>query len=124
MTAQRISAWMGVVLAVIGGPLKILRVMRQSEPLPFVAYDFLALALVLAGAILVLRHRSGRLLAAGWGFGCAMFYGSFFDHYEAWSAGTGNMSFEHTMVVLTGAFLVLNLVGLALALTKPATATS
>jgi hypothetical protein len=124
MTAQRISAWMGVVLAVIGGPLKILRVMRQSEPLPFAVYDVIALALVLAGAILVLRHRSGRLLAAGWGFGCAMFYGSFFDHYEAWSAGTGNASFEHTMVVSTGAFLALNVLGLALALTKPVTATS
>ena len=124
MTAQKISAWMGIVLAVIGVPLKILRVMRQSEPLPFAAYDFIALALVLAGAILVLRHRSGRLMAAGWGFGCAMFYGSFFGHYRNWTAGTGNAGFEHTMVVSTGAFLALNVLGLALALTKPVIARS
>ncbi len=124
MTAQKISAWMGVVLAVIGGPLKILRVLRQSEPLPFVAYDFIALALLLAGSVLVLRHRSGRLMAAGWGFGCAMFYGSFFSHYKIWTAGTGNVAFEHTMVVSTGVFLALNALGLALTLTKPSVATS
>ena len=119
MTAQKISAWLGVVLAVIGGPLKILRVMRESEPLPFVAYDFIALGLVLVGAVIVLRRGSGRLLAAGWGFGCAMFYGSFFGHYEHWSHGTGNAGFEHTMVVSTGLFLALNVVALGLALVKP-----
>lgn len=118
MTAQKISAWLGIVLCVIGGPLKILRVLRQSEPLPFAVYDFIALGLLLVGAVLVLRRGSGRLLAAGWGFGCAMFYGSFFSHYENWSAGTGNAGFEHTMVVSTGAFLALNVLGLALALVK------
>jgi hypothetical protein len=122
MTAQKISAWIGIVLAVIGVPLKILRVLRESEPLPFVAYDFIALGLVLVGAVIVLRRGSGRLLAAGWGFGCAMFYGSFFDHYENWSHGTGNAGFEHTMVVSTGMFLVLNVVALGLALVKPAPA--
>ncbi|HWD28103.1 MAG TPA: hypothetical protein VG387_13115 [Rhizomicrobium sp.] len=119
MTAQKISAWIGVVLAAIGIPLKILRVMRESEPLPFMAYDFIALALVLAGAVIVLRRGSGRLLAAGWGFGCAMFYGSFFGHFEKWTQGTGNAGFERTMVVSTGLFLVLNVVGLLLALIKP-----
>ena len=116
MTAQKFSAWIGIGLAVIGGPLKILRVLRQAEPLPFFLYDFIALALVLAGGILVLRGGSGRLLAAGWGFGIAMFYGSFFGHYENWIAGTGNHSFEQTMVASTGVFLVVNVVGLVLAL--------
>jgi hypothetical protein len=122
MTAQKISAWIGIVLAVIGGPLKILRVMHESEPVPFVAYDVIALGLVLVGAVIVLRRGSGRLLAAGWGFGCAMFYGSFFGHFEKWSHGTGDAGFEHTMVVSTGMFLVLNVVALGLALVKPAPA--
>ena len=121
MTAQKFSAWMGIVLSLIGAPLKIVRVLRQAEPLPFVAYDYIALALLLVGAILVLRGRSGRLLTAGWGFGIAMFYGSFFGHYEKWIGGTGNVAFERTMVFSTGAFLVLNVAGLALALMKPKT---
>jgi hypothetical protein len=120
VTAQKISAYIGIALAAIGLPLKLLRVMRESEALPFVVYDFIALALVFAGAIVVLRRGSGRLLAAGWGFGCAMFYGSFFGHFENWRRGVGNAGFEHTMVVSTGLFLVLNLVALGLALIKPA----
>jgi hypothetical protein len=96
-----------------------MRVLRESEPWPFVAYDYIALALLFAGALLLLRLGKGRLLAAGWGFGCAMFYGSFFGHYVRWTAGTGNLAFEHTMVMSTGAFLVLNVIGLALALMKP-----
>ncbi len=116
MTSEKISAWLALVLSIVGAPLKIVRVMRQAEPWPFVAYDYIALALLLVGAVLVLRGRSGRWLAAGWGFGCAMFYGSFFDHYESWNRGVGNMGFEHTMVVSTGAFLLLNVVGLGLSL--------
>ena len=71
-------------------------------------------------SILVLRRGSGRLLAAGWGFGCAMFYGSFFGHVEKWTGGSGNAGFEHTMVVSTGLFLALNVAALVLALIKPA----
>ena len=60
-------------------------------------------------------------MTAGWGFGIAMFYGSFFGHYEKWIGVTGNVAFERTMVFSTGAFLVLNVAGLALALMKPKT---
>jgi len=45
MSAIKISAWLGVVLSVIGIFLKIARVLRQSEPLPFIAYDYLAAVL-------------------------------------------------------------------------------
>ena len=116
MTTQKISAWMGIAMALLGGPLKILRVMRQAEPWPFRIYDFIALALVLVGAILVLRGKGGRVLAAGWGFSIAMFYSSFFDHYEKWTSGHGDLAFEHTMVLWTGAFMALDIIGLALVL--------
>jgi hypothetical protein len=119
MQAQRISAWLGIALAVIGAPLKALRVMRQAEPLSSVAYDYIALALIVAGAVLVLRYGRGRLLAAGWGFGVAMFYGSFFYHYENWTAGIGDIRFERTMVIVGGPFLLLNLLGLVLSLMAP-----
>jgi hypothetical protein len=122
MLAQKISAWLGIALAVIGAPLKVLRIMRESEPLPWMAYDYIALILLVTGAVLVLRGKGGRLLAAGWGFGIAMFYESFFSHYEQYAAGTGNHGFQRTMVASTAAFLVVNIIGLALALMKPKTA--
>ncbi|HWE98932.1 MAG TPA: hypothetical protein VG248_03965 [Caulobacteraceae bacterium] len=39
MTAQRISACMAIVLSVIGTPLKVVRVLRQPEPLTSGAYE-------------------------------------------------------------------------------------
>src|SRR5580700_10300990 len=119
MQAQKISAWLAIVLAVIGGPLKLARIMRQSEPLPWMAYDYIALILLVTGAVLVFRGKSGRLLSAGWGFGVAMFYESFFGHYESWIAGKGDHAFEHTMVMVGGPFLVLNIIGLILSLIEP-----
>lgn len=119
MQAQRISAWLAVALAVIGAPLKLVRVMRQAEPLPAVAYDCIALVLLLVGAIHLLRTGKGRWLAAGWGFGCAMFYGSFTSHYWKLTNGTTDLGFERTMVISTAAFLALNAIGLSLALREP-----
>lgn len=117
--AQKISAWLAVALSVIGAPLKLVRVMRQAEPLPAVAYDYIALALLLVGAIHLLRTGKGRWLAGGWGFGCAMFYGSFTSHYWKLTNGAADLGFERTMVISTAAFLALNAVGLALALMEP-----
>ena len=122
MQPQKISAWLAIALSVIGAPLKILRVMRQAEPVMSIAYDYIALALLLVGAVMVLRNRGGLWLAAGWGFGCAMFYGSFNSHSWSLTHGAADPRFEHTMVNSTAAFLVLNIVGLALALWKPKTA--
>ena len=119
MQAQKVSAWLGIALAVIGAPLKLVRVMRQAEPLPAVAYDYIALILLLVGAIHVLRNGKGRWLAAGWGFGCAMFYGSFTSHYWKLTSGAADLGFERTMVLSTAAFLALNVIGLALALREP-----
>ena len=118
MTANRISAWLAIGLSVFGAGLKVVRVLRQHEWWPFFAYDYIAAGLLLVGAIAVLRGRgSGRLLAAGWGFGVAMFYGSFFGHLENWLAHTGpDVGFERTMSLFGGPFLALNVLGLVLAL--------
>jgi len=124
MQAQKISSWLAIVLSAIGAPLKIVRVMRQSEPLPSMAYDYIALALLVIGAVLVLRGRGGRWLAAGWGFGCAMFYGSLTSHYWTMTHNPADPAFEHTMVTSTSIFLALNVIGLALALMEPKAATA
>ncbi len=124
MQAQKISAWLAIVLSAIGAPLKVVRVMRQAEPIPSIAYDYIALVILLIGAVLVLRGRSGRWLAAGWGFGCAMFYGSLNGHYWTMTHNPADLRFEHTMVTSTSIFLVVNVVGLALALMEPKTASA
>jgi drug/metabolite transporter (DMT)-like permease len=119
MQAQKISAWLAIVLSIIGAPLKVVRILRQAEPIPSMAYDYIALVLLVVGAVLVLRGRSGRWLAAGWGFGCAMFYGSLNSHYWTMTHNPVDPHFEHTMVTSTSIFLVVNVIGLALALMEP-----
>jgi len=118
MTTMRISAWIGIVLSTIGVFLKVVRVMRQAEWWPFFAYDYIAAAMILVGAWLVLRRGApGRLLAAGWGFGVAMCYGSFFGHLEHFLNHQGkDLSFEKTMSISVGVLLAINTLGLVLAL--------
>jgi hypothetical protein len=118
MTAIRISAWLGIVLSTIGVFLKIVRVMRQAEWWPFFAYDYIAAGMILVGAWLVLRRGgAGRLMAAGWGFGVAMCYGSFFGHLENFLNHQGkDLGFEKTMSISVGVLLAINTLGLVLAL--------
>jgi hypothetical protein len=118
MTTIRISAWLAIVLGTIGVFLKIVRVMRQAEWWPFFAYDYIAAAMIIVGAVLVLRRGApGRLLAAGWGFGVAMCYGSFFGHLEHFLNHEGkDLGFEKTMSVSVGVLLAVNTLGLVLAL--------
>lgn len=117
MTTIRLSAWLGIALGVVGSGLKVVRVLRQAEWWPFFVYDYIAAALLIVGGIAVLRGVGrGRTLTAGWGFGVAMTYGSYFGHLEKWTHGQGDLAFEHTMVVSVGILLAINTIGLALAL--------
>jgi hypothetical protein len=116
VTAQKISAWLAIVLSVIGAPLKVLRVLRQPEPLTSAAYDYIAIVILVIGAVMVLRKGPGLWLAAGWGFGCAMFYGSLGGHYWSLTHGAADLGFERTMVTGDVIGLALNIVGLGLCL--------
>ncbi|HEX3701299.1 MAG TPA: hypothetical protein VHV27_11570 [Phenylobacterium sp.] len=118
MNTTRLAAWLGIALGVVGAGLKVVRVLRQAEWWPFFLYDYFAAALLIIGGIAVLRRTGGvRVLAAGWGFGVAMCYGSFFGHLEKWTQGTGSdLAFEKTMSISVGVLLAINLVGLALTL--------
>jgi mannose/fructose/N-acetylgalactosamine-specific phosphotransferase system component IIC len=120
MNTLKVSAWLGLVLSAIGVFLKIVRVLRQPEWWPFFLYDYIAAAILAIGAIAVLRGgRDGRWLAAGWGFGAAMAYGSFFGHLERWITKSGlDLSFERTMSYSVGILLAVNVIGLTLALWK------
>ena len=118
MNSLKVSAWLAVAMGAIGSGLKIVRVLRQSEWWPFFVYDYLAVFLLVVGGVAVLRGGvTGRWLAAGWGFGVAMTYGSFFGHLEKLTSHTGvDPSFERTMVASTGLLLAINLAGLVLTL--------
>jgi len=99
MDTLKVSAWLALVLSVVGVFAKVARYMRQHEWWPFFLYDYIAVVLLVIGALMVLRSGAGgRWLAAGWGFGVAMSYGSFFDHLHNWTNGIGtDLSFERTM---------------------------
>jgi hypothetical protein len=71
---------------------------------PFIVVDYVAVALLVAGA-----HWSPRVLAAGWGFACAMFYMAFF--VAAQEPGT-----PRPLLAGMGAMFGLTVVGLGLSL--------
>jgi hypothetical protein len=70
---------------------------------PFILVDYIAVALLLYGA-----WRSPRVLAAGWGFACAMFYMAFFF---SWRPETNDL-----VLFGMGALFALTIVGLLLSL--------
>ena len=50
--------------------------------LPFILVDYIAVALLFAGAMLSTGRRAHNLLSAAWGFTAAMAYMSFFGHLQ------------------------------------------
>lgn len=69
---------------------------------PFILVDYLAVALLVYGAL-----RSPRVLAAGWGFACAMFYMAFFLFIEGGQTPT-------LLSIGVGAMFAVTVVGLGL----------
>lgn len=77
------AAWLALAF---GTFLSVAEAVRNSGVVqwwPFWVVDYLAVALLMGGAVAILWRKSPRgiaLLTAGWGFACAMFYMSFFGH--------------------------------------------
>ena len=84
---------------------------------PFWLVDFIAAALLIAGAALVLRGGRGgsAVLCGAWGFTTAMFYSSFWSHIEhAAEAADGNLA-QHPLTIIIGIMWVITIVGFGLA---------
>ncbi len=82
--------------------------------------DYIAVALLLYGGWLTLRSGARAGLpapAGGWGFACAMFYGSFFSHLENISEPDHGPFEQVPLTITIGALFLITIAGLALALT-------
>ena len=85
---------------------------------PYWLVDFIAAALLIAGAVIVLRKgRGGKAILCGaWGFTTAMFYSSFWSHFEhASEAADGNLA-QGPLTIIIGIMWVITIVGFVLAI--------
>lgn len=96
---------------------------------PFWLVDYIAVVLLLAGAFLTLRRRTGAapVLSGAWGFTTAMFYMSFWSHIEhIHEAADGNID-QGPLTWIIGLLWAITIVGFATSLAAsrplPATAT-
>ena len=98
---------------------EIVRNWGDWEWWPWWVVDYIAVALLLYGGRLALPGRARRSAAAlcgGWGFACAMFYGSFFGHLETLNEkGTGPIE-SHTLTAVIGVLFAITILGLVLAI--------
>ena len=93
---------------------------------PFWLVDFIAAALLVAGAHLAIRGnpRAAQVLAGGWGFTSAMFYMSFWSHVEhIHEAAEGNFE-QRPLTVVIGVMWATTILGFVLAVfaSRPARA--
>jgi hypothetical protein len=113
--SARIAIGFGVFLAIA----EVVRNWGDWQPWPWWVVDYIAVALLLYGGHAALPgrvQRSAAPLCAGWGFTCAMFYGSFFSHLETLGEkGTGPIE-SHTLTATIGVLFAITILGLALAL--------
>jgi hypothetical protein len=112
-----ISAWLGIIFGVLGAVLEIPRNWGHWEWWPFWTVDYVSSGLLIAGGSLVLRGRTARWLAGGWGFACAMFWMSFFGHYgDLMKAGVAADPHERRLTTIIGVMFLVTIVGLLSAL--------
>jgi hypothetical protein len=113
--SARIAIGFGAFLAIA----EIVRNWGDWEPWPWWVVDYIAVALLLYGGRLALPgrvRRSAVPLGAGWGFTCAMFYGSFFSHLASLNEkGTGPIE-SHTLTAVIGVLFAITILGLFLAI--------
>ena len=77
------SAWLALAFGTFLAVAEAVRNAGEIQWWPFWVVDYLAVALLMWGAVTILWRPSERglsILTAGWGFTCAMFYMSLFSH--------------------------------------------
>lgn len=74
------SAALAVIVAVSMAGTKA--ALAEHLPWPFAIVEYLAAAMLLAGAILVFRGGTGRLLTTGWGFTAGITWSTLFHHLQ------------------------------------------
>jgi hypothetical protein len=114
-----LSARMAIAFGVFLAIAEVVRNWGDWEPWPWWVVDYIAVALLLYGGRAALPSRSPRNatpLCGGWGFACAMFYGSFFSHLETLhEKGTGPIE-SGPLTATIGALFAIAILGLALAI--------
>ncbi len=123
-------AWSRALAWVLGAFFPLVETWRRRHEFgtprawPHIFDDYLMGGLLLAAAAASRRADRGRaLLAAAWGFACAMMYGSFFGQLTDERAIDASGLPSHCVVAVKGGLLALCVTGLAGALRRPPTAT-
>jgi hypothetical protein len=113
----RISAVLAIVFGLALAVLEVVRNRGALEWWPFWLVDYVAASLLLVGGFLALRRGVERWLTGGWGFACAMFWMSFFGHYEGvMKAGAAVSAREERLTLIIGLMFGLTILGLVLGL--------
>ena len=119
--SQRMSARLAIGFALFLAVAEVARNWGDWSDWPFWLVDYLAVGLLLVGALRSLRAREASLwLSGGWGFTCAMFYMSFFSHLAELRADP-NVA-EHGLLdagpltLAIGVLFAVTIVGLVLSL--------
>ncbi|WP_293390199.1 hypothetical protein [Phenylobacterium sp. RIFCSPHIGHO2_01_FULL_69_31] len=113
----RISAWLAVVFGLALAVLEAVRNWGDWQWWPFWVVDYVAATLLVVGGVLVLRRGPAHWLTAGWGFACAMFWMSFFGHFdEVLRQGAAVGAREQRLTLIIGIMFGLTMLGFVTAL--------
>lgn len=112
----RISAWLAIAFGALGAVLEVLRNWPDWQWWPFWVVDYIAAALLIVGGVLALRGRGERVLGAGWGFACAMFWMSFFGHLRGLREAAEVGAREQRLTLIIGVMFAVTTAGLLSAL--------
>lgn len=108
----RVSAWAAIAFGLLLAVLEAVRNWGDWQWWPFWVVDYVAAALLVVGGVAVVRGRSVILLAAGWGFTCAMFWMSYFSHLDGLKAAVAVDAKELQLTRIIGVMFVITIAGL------------
>jgi len=111
------SAWLAIVFGLALAVLEAVRNWGDWQWWPFWTVDYVAAALLVVGGVTAIRRGPIHWLTAGWGFACAMFWMSFFGHYEGvLKLGAQVGAREQRLTLIIGVMFGLTVLGLVTAL--------